>query len=98
MTHAECNDPNHPSHEALLPRLNRLAGQIEGVKRMMNDRRYCPDILTQLHAVRSAIRNLEIHILDTHVSHCIAETIEMKSETKRRQKIDEIRDIIKRFE
>jgi DNA-binding FrmR family transcriptional regulator len=98
MNHQECNDHNHPSHEAQLPRLNRIAGQVEGIKKMINERRYCPDILVQLHAIRSAVRNLEIQILDAHLSHCVTETFAQQNQEDRLQKIEEIRQIIKRFE
>lgn len=98
MDHLTCNDKLHPSHEEHLPRLNRIAGQIEGVKKMIIERRYCPDILTQLHAVRSAVRNLEIQILDSHLSSCVTETFQSKDQDKQKQKIEEIRQLIKRFQ
>lgn len=89
---------NHPSHEEQLPRLNRIAGQVEGVKKMIQERRYCPDILTQLHAIRAAVRHLEIQMLDTHLSHCVTETFKSKDEEEIKQKIAEIQQILKRFE
>jgi DNA-binding FrmR family transcriptional regulator len=97
MNHQECEDKHHPSHSEQLPRLNRIAGQVEGVKKMIQERRYCPDILTQLHAVRSAVRNLEIQILDSHLSHCVADAFQQKDQGKVKQKIEEIRQLIKRF-
>ena len=69
---------NHPSHEKQLPRLNRIAGQVKGVKKMIKERRYCPDILTQLHAIRLAIRNLEIQILDLHLLQCVTEIFQVE--------------------
>ena len=81
-----------------LPRLNRIAGQIEGIQKMIRDQRYCPDILTQLHAVRSAVRNLEIQILDSHLSHCVTEAFQQSDQEKQKQKIEEIRQLIKRFD
>lgn len=98
IDHQECEDINHPSHVDQLPRLNRIAGQVEGVKKMIKEQRYCPDILTQLHAVRSAVRNLEIQILDSHLSHCVTETFQRQDQEKQKQKIEEIRQLIKRFE
>lgn len=89
---------HHPSHIEQLPRLNRIAGQVEGVKKMIQERRYCPDILTQLHAVRSAIRNLEIQILDSHLSRCVTETFQSKDPENQKRKIEEIRQLIKRFD
>lgn len=98
IDHQECEDINHPSHIEQLPRLNRIAGQVEGVKKMIKEQRYCPDILTQLHAVRSAVRNLEIQILDSHLSHCVAEAFQQNDQEKQKQKIEEIRQLIKKFE
>jgi|SRR5690349_21079520 len=93
--HPECGSKHHPSHVEQLPRLNRIAGQVDGVKKMIQEKRYCPDILTQLHAIRSAVRNLEIQILDTHLSHCVTDVFQKKNQVK--QKIEEIRTLIKRF-
>lgn len=98
MNLQECDDRHHPSHVKQLPRLNRIAGQVEGVKKMIQEQRYCPDILTQLHAIRSAIRNLEIQILDAHLGHCVTKTFQQKDQEKQKQKIEEIRQLIKRFE
>lgn len=98
MDNQNCEDKEHPSHEKQLPRLNRIAGQVEGVKKMIKERRYCPDILTQLHAIRSAVRNLEIQILDSHLSQCVTETFQLKDQEKQKQKIEEIRQLIKKFE
>ena len=98
MNHKVSEERHHPSHIEQLPRLNRIAGQIEGIKKMIKERRYCPDILTQLHAVRSAVRNLEIQIIDTHMSHCVTEVFQQKDKDKQTQKIEEIRKLIKRFD
>ena len=50
-------EEHNPSHLENIPRLNRIAGQIEGIKKMIEDGRYCPDILSQLRAVRSAVKS-----------------------------------------
>jgi CsoR family transcriptional regulator, copper-sensing transcriptional repressor len=96
--HQKCEDSRHPCHEKHLPRLNRVTGQIEGVKKMIKEQRYCPDILTQLHAARSAIRNLEIQILDSHLSQCVTDAFQSKDQVQQKQKIEEIRQLIKQFE
>jgi DNA-binding FrmR family transcriptional regulator len=97
MNNPKCRNKPHPSHEGQLPRLNRIAGQVEGVKKMIKERRYCPDILIQLHAIRSAVRNLEIEILDSHFSECVANAFQSKDQEQQKQKIEEIRQLIKRF-
>lgn len=87
----------HPSHEQELVRLNRIAGQIEGVKRMIGEQRHCPDILTQLRAARSAIRTVEANILETHLHSCVAESLGGAGRKAALKKIDEIKDLFKRF-
>ena len=56
-----CHEHEHPEHDKVKPLLNRVAGQVEGVRKMIEERRYCPDILTQLKAIRSATKNIEAH-------------------------------------
>jgi DNA-binding FrmR family transcriptional regulator len=63
--------PARPDHSAQLTRLKRIKGQIEGVQRMIENRRYCPEILVQTSAVRAALRSLEVAILRDHVGHCV---------------------------
>lgn len=88
----------HPSHNDEMPHLNRVGGQIDGIKKMIEERRYCPEILTQLRAIRSAIKNIEARILDTHLSSCVSQAFLSHNAEDQRKKIDEIRDLIKRFE
>ena len=86
-----------PSYTKHLQRLNRITGQIEGIKKMIQEGRYCPEILIQLHAARSAIRNLEVQIFDNHLSHCALNVFESKDPKKKEKILEEIRLIIKRF-
>lgn len=88
---------NHPSHKGELVRLNRIAGQVEGVKRMIEEQRHCPDILTQLKAVRSAIRTVEANILEMHLNSCVADSLSGADKKAAKEKIDEIKDLFKRF-
>jgi DNA-binding FrmR family transcriptional regulator len=93
------NQPSqYPSHHKQLSHLNRVSGQIEGIKKMIEDGRYCPEILTQLRAIRSAIKSIELLILDTHLSSCVSKACLSKNHDEQRKKIDEIRELIKRFE
>lgn len=94
----QCQHSQHPSHNDELPNLNRISGQIEGIKKMIEDRRYCPDILTQIRAIRAAIKNLELRILDTHLSNCVTKACLSQDQTEQRKKIDEVRDLIRKFE
>ena len=88
----------HPSHQEQMPHLNRVSGQVEGIKKMIEERRYCPEILNQLRAIRSAIKSIELRILDTHLSSCVTEACLSHDQNEQRKKIDEIRELIKRFE
>ncbi len=86
----------HPCHHAEIKKLNRIAGQVEGIKKMIEDHRYCVDILTQMRAVRAALRGVEANILETHMKTCVAESfISGKSKDA---KIAEIKDLFKRFD
>jgi len=88
----------HPCHKAEIKKLNRIAGQVEGVKRMIDEGRYCPEILAQLKAVRSAVRTVEAQVLETHLQHCVAEAVASGNEKETQQKIDEIKDLFKRYD
>ena len=86
----------HPSHSSQIARLNRISGQLDGVKKMIMDRRYCPEILIQLKAVRSALRSVESNILKSHLESCVAESFADRRE--RAQKIDEIKILLDKFQ
>ncbi|HPD83147.1 MAG: metal-sensitive transcriptional regulator [Alphaproteobacteria bacterium] len=89
---------NHPDHTEELTRLNRIGGQVSGVKKMIEENRYCPDILTQLKALRSAIKTVEANILERHLAGCITKAIQDGSKKEQQKKIDEIKEIFKRYE
>jgi DNA-binding FrmR family transcriptional regulator len=88
----------HPCHHAELKKLNRISGQVEGIKKMIGEHRYCPDILTQLRAVRAALRRVEADILETHLQSCIADAMIGGDKKEATQKIAELKDIFKRFD
>ncbi|MDR1453739.1 MAG: metal-sensitive transcriptional regulator [Candidatus Margulisbacteria bacterium] len=86
----------HPSHAGQIARLNRISGQLDGVKKMITDRRYCPEILIQLKAVRSALRSVESNILQSHLESCVAESFADRRE--RAKKIEEIKTLLDKFQ
>lgn len=94
----ECCDNNHPDHAKQTANLNRAVGQIEGVKRMIDERKYCPDILTQLRAARSALKSVEANILEAHLQGCVDEAFKSTNVVLQNKKIEELKDIFKRFE
>jgi len=83
---------DYPSHEKQLPRLNRIVGQVEGIKKMINDRRYCPDILVQFKAVKSALKAVELEILNEHLHSCVVQSFQNPKECDK--KIAEIKKLI----
>jgi DNA-binding FrmR family transcriptional regulator len=87
----------HPSHRDELARLKRLEGQIRGAQAMIDDGRYCVDILRVLHAVRSAIAKVEDRILDRHLEGCVLGALASKSPRDREQKRREILEIVSGF-
>ena len=93
-----CNEDENknPSHKSELTRINRVIGQLEGIKRMINDDRYCLDILTQLMASRSAIRSVSGNILKCHMRSCVSQSF--LSEEERDEKIDEIHNLFNKFD
>jgi len=89
-----CNQ--HPDHSKQISRLNRASGQIDGVRKMIEDRKYCPDIITQLQAARSAIKAVEANILSTHISECVRSAVLSKDKNNAEKKISELIKLFKK--
>src|SRR5690242_8655372 len=79
-----------------LKRLNRIEGQVRGLARMVEDERYCIDIVTQIGAVRAALRRVEEEILRSHVAHCVEHAIASGDKTDQRRKVKELMDVMGR--
>ncbi len=88
----------HPSHLNELKNLNRISGQIEAIKRMIDERKYCPDILTQLRAVRAATKSVEVKILEAHLNACVEESLGKGTAKDKKAKINELTELFKRFD
>ena len=80
----------HPAYDDQIPGLNRIEGQIKGIKRMIENRRYCVDILTQMKAAKAALHKVEQEILKKHMQHCLKHAVETQNETEIQEKIDEL--------
>lgn len=83
-------------------RLNRIAGQVAGLQKMVNEDRYCVDILTQVAAIRSALDSLGVELLTRHITHCVVDHAGASShpETRHRKPADlveEMRTSLSRF-
>lgn len=73
-----------------LKRLTRIEGQVRGVARMIEDDRYCIDVITQISAVRAALRGVEEKLLCDHVGHCVEHAIASGDQDEQRQKVAEL--------
>lgn len=77
-------------------RLSRIEGQVRGLSRMVDDDRYCIDIVTQISAVRAALRRVEEEVLKDHVSHCVEHAITSGDKESQRKKIAELMAVVGR--
>ena len=84
----------NPDHADNLIALRRIEGQVRGVQRMIEDRKYCIDILTQIHAVKGALSRVEEKILEKHFKNCVTDAVKGASEKEKQQKMDEILKLI----
>ena len=85
-----------PDHSREVSRINRINGQLEAVKRMIEEQRYCPEILIQLRSVYSAVRSLESSILEKHLHSCVVDAFNSKNVNQAEQKIKELVDLFNR--
>ena len=85
---------SNPDHHAEKRRIKRIIGQLEGIQRMIEERRYCIEILNQTKAISSAIHSLETALLEKHISHCVAEAF--SSDEERDQKMKELLNLFKK--
>lgn len=79
-------------------RLNRIEGQVRGLVRMIEEDRYCIDIVTQISAVRAALRRAEEEILADHVAHCVEDAIASGNKPEQRRKVAELSAVLRRAE
>jgi CsoR family transcriptional regulator, copper-sensing transcriptional repressor len=82
----------HADHASDIQRLKRISGQIEGIKKMIEEKRYCTDILNQTKAVRAALKGLEVSILEKHLNHCVAGAFDSKNKMESQKKMNELLD------
>ena len=79
-------------------RLNHIEGQVRGLAKMVDEDRYCIDIVTQISAVRSALRRVEEEILKDHVAHCVEHAIHSGDKADQRRKIAELMEVVGRVD
>lgn len=83
---------------AVLKRLSRIEGQVRGLARMVDEDRYCIDVVTQIAAVRAALRRAQEEVLRDHVSYCVEHAIASGDKADQRRKVSEIMDVLARAE
>ena len=88
---------NHPRRDQIIKRLNRIEGQVRGLSRMVEDDRYCIDILTQMQAVKAALKRAEEEVLKDHADHCIHDAISSGNPDQQKQKFDELITLMGKF-
>ncbi len=81
----------------LTKRLHRIEGQVRGIERMVEDDRYCIDILTQISAVNTALEGLAFKLLDDHVNHCVADALASGDPKEASAKSQELLAAVQRF-
>ncbi|MED1490642.1 metal-sensing transcriptional repressor [Bacillus smithii] len=80
--------------ESIIKRLKRIEGQVRGVQKMVEDNRYCIDVLVQISAIQAALNKVGLNLLERHVNHCVSKAIR---EGNGEESIDELMDVIRQF-
>ncbi len=86
-----------PTHEEQLQFLKKIEGQVRGIQKMIEAKRYCVDIITQIHSIIGALYRVENEIFRKHTQGCVVSALKGKSDAEKQKKIDEIMGIISRF-
>ncbi len=84
------------THEGTLNRLARISGQVQGVRKMVEDKKYCIDIITQIQVARSALRSVEMQILQKHMHHCVSGAFASGSQKEADEKMEELLRVMKK--
>jgi DNA-binding FrmR family transcriptional regulator len=85
------------SKKSVTARLKRVEGQVRGILKMVEEDRYCVDVLTQINAVRAALHKVEEEVLKDHVSHCVANAFASGDAADQRHKLEELVDVLSRM-
>lgn len=85
------------THEEEIVRLRRIEGQIRGIQRMIKEKRYCIDILTQISSVVGAIMSVEENILQRHLRGCVRESFKRGNREDKERKVEEVIQVLQKF-
>ena len=97
-THGISIQSFYPDHKGQLNRLARIEGQIKGIGRMIEERRYCIDIVSQIKAVQSALKQVQMGVLEKHIHHCVAESARSGDAAALNEKIEEIVQVVAKLD
>ena len=86
--------PRGQAHKELMPRLKRIEGQVRGIARMVEERRYCIDIIQQLTAARRALDQVSLKVMSGHINTCVSQAIQQR---EGRGKITELMQTVHQF-
>ena len=92
MSHGYVSDK-----ESIVKRLHRSEGQVRGIERMVEEERYCIDVLTQISAVSTALESLAVKLLEDHVRHCVADALAAGDAQVAEQKSEDLLAAVQRF-
>lgn len=92
----QAETPVSPSRAAIARRLNRIEGQVRGLNRMLEEDRYCIDILHQLQATKAALTKVETELLRSHAHACVDDALQTGTLDEKREKIVELVDLFER--
>ena len=87
-------EPRKARRSSSLKRLSRIEGQVRGLQKMIEDDRYCVDILVQVKAVTAALKRVEGELLKDHVDHCLAAAVASENKAEREEKVAELIDLL----
>jgi len=88
---------HHTPSKAFITRLRRIEGQVRGVAGMVDEGRYCIDILTQVQAIKAALKKVEDELLKNHAAHCVEEAIRDGDAKAQREKFTELVDLMGKY-
>jgi DNA-binding FrmR family transcriptional regulator len=88
---------NDDRKKTLAARLGRIEGQVRGVARMIEEDRYCIDVLTQVQAIKAALHKVEEEVLRDHVHHCVGRAFEAGDPADKQQKVEELVSVVSRL-
>ncbi|MBI4084122.1 MAG: metal-sensitive transcriptional regulator [Candidatus Lambdaproteobacteria bacterium] len=87
-----------PDHQNQLARLAKIEGQLNGIRKMIEDRRYCVEIVQQIKAATAGLRQVQMGVLEKHIHHCVHEALETRNPDTLAAKVDEIVNVIARMD